>query len=78
MNIKCTGCIIAFIVYSLNHMLNACALESPSLSNGYVNATSGAIIVKNAIYSNLFKYINVNTYVYITKTIYKWEHEIFK
>ena len=50
--------------------MNACALPSPTLSIGYVNATNGAIIVKNAIYKNLLKYINVNTYVYITKTKY--------
>ena len=66
-NIKWTGCIIAFIVYSLNHILNACAFPSPTLSIGYVNATNGAIIVKNAIYKNLLKYIKVNIHVYITK-----------
>ena len=59
-NTKCKGCIIAFIIYSLNHIVKACALLSPNLSIGYVIATSGAIIVKNAIYKNLLKYVNVN------------------
>ena len=62
-NIKCTGCNIKCVTYSLNHALNACALLSPILSSGYVNATNGAIIVKNAIYKNLLKYINVNLHV---------------
>ena len=36
------------------------------LSNGYVSAINGAIIVKNAKYTNLFKYCTVNTHVNIT------------
>jgi hypothetical protein len=37
-----------------------------ALSIGYVNATNGAIIVKNAMYKNLLKYIIVNVTVYPT------------
>ena len=37
---------------------------------GYDIATNGAIIVKNAIYKNLLKYVNVNIIVYTTNTKY--------
>ena len=58
-NNKCNGWINKLNIYSLNHILNACAFESFILSIGYVNATNGAIIVKNAIYTTLFKYVHV-------------------
>ena len=35
-------------MYSLNQKSNPCALPSFALSIGYVSATIGAIIVKNA------------------------------
>ena len=46
-NTRCIIGIIAFTMYSLNQNSNACAFESFTLSIGYVNATNGAIIVKN-------------------------------
>ena len=58
-NNKCNGCINKLNIYSLNHISKACALPSFILSIGYVNATNGAIIVKNAIYKTLFKYVNI-------------------
>ena len=42
------------------------ACPSFILSNGYVNAIIGAIIVKNAINTTLFKYCIVNVIVSIT------------
>ena len=48
------GCINKLNKYSLNHELKACAFPSLILSNGYVNATIGAINVKNAIVTTLF------------------------
>ena len=51
-------------------MLNACALPSFILSIGYVNATNGAIIVRNAIYNTLLKYVNVKNNINNTHIIY--------
>ena len=40
------------------------------LSSGYVNATTGAINVKNAMYINLFIYLIVNTAVNVINAMY--------
>ena len=53
-NICITG-INALNTYSLSHIVNACACPSFILSRGYVSAINGAIIVKKAKYTNLFK-----------------------
>ena len=67
---KWTTCRSELNIYSLSHIPNACAWPSFILSNGYVNAINGAIIVKNAIYITLFKYWNVNVTVNITNATY--------
>ena len=62
-NIKCIGCISKLKIYSLSHILNACAFPSEILSIEYVIATKGAITVKNARYNTLFKYVNAKNIV---------------
>ena len=58
-NIMCIGCNNTLYKYSLNHIVKACAFPSDILSIGYVTATNGAIIVKNAKYISLIRYFHV-------------------
>ena len=67
--IKWNGCNKAVNIYSFSHALKACAFPSFILSIGYVIATNGAIIVKNIIVTNLFKYIHENFTVYTTNAM---------